>query len=57
MSQENHNAFSSEVIEALTIDCVIFGFQDSKLKVLLVQHADGIIKDQWALHGGWVAYN
>ncbi len=57
MSQENLNAFSSGVIEALTIDCVIFGFQDSKLKVLLVQHADGIIKDQWALPGGWVAYN
>ena len=57
MSQENLNAFSSEVIEALTIDCVIFGFQDSKLKVLLVQHAGGIIKDQWALPGGWVAYN
>lgn len=57
MPQENHNVFSSEIINALTIDCIIFGFQQSKLKVLLVQHAEGIIKGRWALPGGWVAYN
>lgn len=57
MSQDNHKLFSSVVIEALSIDCIIFGFQKSKLKVLLVQHAEGIIKDQWALPGGWVSYN
>lgn len=57
MSKKNINVFSSEVIDALSIDCIILGFQESKLKVLLVQHAEGIIKDQWALPGGWVAYN
>lgn len=57
MSQENQDLFSSEVIDALSIDCIIFGFQESNLKVLMVQHAEGIIKDKWALPGGWVAYN
>jgi 8-oxo-dGTP diphosphatase len=57
MQTENHTVFSSDVIDALSIDCTIFGFQQSKLKVLLVKHAEGIIKDQWALPGGWVAYN
>lgn len=57
MAPENNSNFSTDVIDALTIDCTIFGFQESKLKVLLVKHADGIIKDQWALPGGWVAYN
>lgn len=57
MAPENNSIFSTDVIDALTIDCTIFGFQESKLKVLLVKHADGIIKDQWALPGGWVAYN
>lgn len=57
MATENHNIFTSDVIDALSIDCTIFGFQESKLKVLLVKHAEGIIKNQWALPGGWVAYN
>ncbi len=57
MLTENRNVFSSKVIEALTIDCIIVGFQKSKLRILLVQHAEGIIKDQWALPGGWVAYD
>ncbi len=50
-------AYSSEVIGDLSIDCIIFGFQESKLKVLLVKHASGIIKDRWALPGGFVTYN
>lgn len=49
--------FSNEVIDTLSIDCLIFGFQDSKLEVLLVKHAEGIIKGSWALPGGWVTYN
>lgn len=51
------NIYSSEVIEDLSIDCIIFGFQESKLKVLLVKHAEGIIKDHWALPGGFVTYD
>ncbi len=57
MPEETNNKSSSELIEDLSIDCVIFGFQQSKLKILLVKHAAGIIKDQWALPGGFVAYN
>jgi hypothetical protein len=40
----------------LSIDCVIFGFTD-RLKVMLVKHADGISKGKWGLPGGWVARN
>jgi len=57
MTSENNNAFSSEIIEDLSIDCIVFGFQESKLKVLLVKHVGGIIKDRWALLGGFVTYN
>ncbi len=40
---------------ALTVDCVIFGFdQSSQLKVLLIQRAHDPFKDQWALPGGFV---
>jgi len=57
MDQENKNFLTSEIIEDLSIDCIIFGFQGSRLKVLLVKHAGGIIKDRWALPGGFVTYN
>jgi len=57
MPEEANNKSSSELIEDLSIDCVIFGFQKSRLKILLVKHAGGIIKDRWALPGGFVAYN
>lgn len=49
--------FSDEVIEALSIDCLIFGFRDEKLDVLLIKHAEGISKGRWALPGGWIRYN
>ncbi len=51
------NNFSNEKIDALSIDCLVFGFQNSKLEVLLVEHGEGIIKGKWALPGGWVNYN
>lgn len=57
MPTEVQSVYSTEVIEDLSIDCIIFGFQESKLKVLLVKHAAGIIKDHWALPGGFVTYN
>lgn len=44
-------------IEALTIDCLIFGFKKSELDILLVQHGEGISKGRWALPGGWIKYN
>jgi len=50
-------ALSDEIIEALSIDCVIFGFKEAELSVLLVKHAQGVSKGQWALPGGWIKYN
>jgi hypothetical protein len=57
MMQEKQRTDSTDVIEDLSIDCIIFGFQESALKVLLVKHAEGIIKDRWALPGGFVTYD
>lgn len=45
------------IIDALSIDCLIFGFKKSELDILLVQHGEGISKGRWALPGGWIKYN
>lgn len=45
------------VIDALSIDCLIFGFKKNELDILLVQHGEGISKGKWALPGGWIKYN
>ena len=39
---------------ALTVDCVIFGFDDGELKVLLIQRGLAPFKGKWALPGGFV---
>ena len=40
---------------ALTVDCVIFGMDESEsLKVLLIQRAVEPFKNRWALPGGFV---
>ena len=39
---------------ALTVDCVVFGFDDGELKVLLIQRALEPFKGSWALPGGFV---
>lgn len=40
---------------ALTVDCVIFGLDEShQLKVLLIQRAHAPYEGQWALPGGFV---
>jgi 8-oxo-dGTP diphosphatase len=49
--------FSKDTIEALSIDCLIFGFRNSELDILLIKHAEGISKGRWALPGGWIRYN
>lgn len=43
------------IIDNLSIDCVIFGFDQSRLQLLLVKHGEGIGAGQWGLPGGWVA--
>jgi 8-oxo-dGTP diphosphatase len=39
---------------ALTVDCVIFGFDDGDLKVLLIERDLPPFKGKWALPGGFV---
>jgi 8-oxo-dGTP diphosphatase len=39
---------------ALTVDCVVFGFDEGDLKVLLIQRALDPFKGRWALPGGFV---
>ncbi|WP_289663678.1 NUDIX hydrolase [Flavobacterium panacagri] len=48
-SKNEHSAMN-----AITIDCVIFGFDKGSLEVLLVQHGEGISKGKWGLPGGWI---
>lgn len=50
------SALKSEqtAMTAITIDCVIFGFDKGSLEVLLVQHGEGISKGKWGLPGGWI---
>src|SRR5882757_7626190 len=39
---------------ALTVDCVVFGFDDAELKLLLIQRGLEPFKGRWALPGGFV---
>lgn len=39
---------------ALTVDCVVFGFGEGELKVLLIQRGLEPFKGKWALPGGFV---
>jgi 8-oxo-dGTP diphosphatase len=39
---------------ALTVDCVVFGFDEGELKVLLIERAIEPFKGHWALPGGFV---
>ncbi|MFT6867656.1 MAG: 8-oxo-dGTP diphosphatase [Cyclobacteriaceae bacterium] len=49
-------AMPDNIMEDLSIDCVIFGFTD-ELKILMVKHAFGISEGKWALPGGWITYD
>lgn len=46
-----------EVIKNLSIDCAIFGFEKSKLEILLVKRARKPNKGKWALPGGFIKKN
>jgi 8-oxo-dGTP diphosphatase len=43
-----------KVIDNLSIDCVIFGFENDRLEVLLIQRAIEPSKGDWALPGGFI---
>jgi 8-oxo-dGTP diphosphatase len=48
---------NNDIIDTLSIDCLIFGFRHGELDVLLIKHGEGISKGRWALPGGWIRYN
>jgi 8-oxo-dGTP diphosphatase len=39
---------------ALTVDCVVFGFDEGELKILLIQRGAEPFQGRWALPGGFV---
>ncbi|WP_430812406.1 MULTISPECIES: NUDIX hydrolase [unclassified Carboxylicivirga] len=41
----------------VSVDCVIFGYEDEQLKLLLFQRAIEPSKGEWSLLGGWVNAN
>jgi 8-oxo-dGTP diphosphatase len=43
-----------EVIKNISIDCVIFGFENSVLEILLLKRAREPYKGMWALPGGFI---
>ncbi len=47
---------SDSIIDALSIDCLIFGCKGGRLDVLLIKHGEGISAGRWALPGGWITY-
>lgn len=57
LDEESGKIIEESVMNAITIDCAIFSFSDTKLKILLVQHAKGIRKGEWGLPGGWIMRN
>ena len=54
INNETGELKKTSVMDSVTIDCVIFGFQEGSLEVLLIKHAIGIRKGEWGLPGGWI---
>jgi 8-oxo-dGTP diphosphatase len=46
----------SEIIETISIDCVIFGLNKGQLEILLVKHGEGIREGNWGVPGGWIKH-
>jgi len=45
---------SKQIINNLSVDCVVFGFENNKLEVLLIKRKGNPKKGNWALPGGFV---
>ena len=54
IDKESGRIVERTVMNSITIDCVVFGFDKGSLEVLLVQHGEGIRKGEWGLPGGWI---
>ncbi|MBN1951569.1 MAG: NUDIX hydrolase [Bacteroidales bacterium] len=48
---------SNDIIDPLSVDCVIFGFEDARLKVLLYKRSIEPAFGVWALPGGFIRYD
>lgn len=57
IDRESGKISEHSVMNAISIDCVVFGFDKGSLEVLLVEHAHGIRKGEWGLPGGWIHEN
>lgn len=49
-----NNSTDVNIFERLSVDCVIFGFEDAKLKVLLIKRNIEPCYGEWALPGGFI---
>lgn len=54
IDEESGKQIEKSVMNSITIDCVIFTFDEGNLEVLLIEHAEGISKGKWGLPGGWI---
>lgn len=52
-----HKLVASYPCVPITVDCVIFGFDENELKVLLIRSDLEIYKDKWSLLGDFAADN
>jgi ADP-ribose pyrophosphatase len=41
----------------LSVDCIIFGFDDNKLKILIGKRQMDPGRGEWSLYGGFVRHN
>ncbi|RYZ79026.1 MAG: hypothetical protein EOO68_39530, partial [Moraxellaceae bacterium] len=41
-------------VPTVSIDCVVFGFHQGRLNVLLVKYAEGFRAGGWGLPGDWI---
>lgn len=48
---------AEDIVETISIDCIVFGLNKGQLEILLVQHGEGIREGCWGLPGGWVREN
>ena len=45
---------SQNIIQNLSIDCAVFGFENSRLEVLLIKRKREPEEEKWALPGGFI---
>ena len=52
-----HQTYENQVKHLLAVDCVIFGYENEALKVLLFRRKIPPVQGHWSLVGGWVHEN